>query len=160
MQAGPNALKQIISQSETQSTGLWRRWPTTKMAARWHCVPLIKHLSEQYNSKFWVSSSFWYLPGSSQTPRNVSELGLNIPVFISKKYSSDFEYIAGLVIHMGDFTRGGEWLLKNVTFFFYGETNISLKINIDTKQPTCMYKLRFSRGPHNFCLGLSLVELV
>ena len=34
---------------------------------------------------------------------------------------------------MADFTQGGEWL------FFYGETNISLKINIDSKQPTCMY---------------------
>ena len=42
---------------------------------------------------------------------------------------------------MEDFTQGGEWLLKNVTTFFYGETNISLKINIDGKQPTCRYQL-------------------
>ena len=51
--------------------------------------------------------------------------------------------------HMGDFTQGGEWLLKNVTIFFYGDANSSLKINIDSKQPTCMYQLRFSRGPHD-----------
>ena len=51
--------------------------------------------------------------------------------------------------HMGDFTQGGEWLFKNVIIFLYGETNISLKINIDTKQPTFMYQLRFSRGPHD-----------
>ena len=35
---------------------------------------------------------------------------------------------------MADFTQGGEWLFKNVTIFFYGETNISLKINIDSRQ--------------------------
>ena len=61
--------------------------------------------------------------------------------------------------HMADFTEGGEWLLKNVTIFFYGEIIISLKINIDTKQPTCMYQLRFRRCPHDICSGLSIVEL-
>ena len=45
-------------------------------------------------------------------------------------------------------------------FFFYSETNISLKINIDSKEPLCMYQLRFGRGPHDLFLGLSLVELV
>ena len=50
--------------------------------------------------------------------------------------------------------------LKMSQFFFYGETNISLKINIDTKQPTCMYQLRFSRGPHDLFWGLSIVKLV
>ena len=35
--------------------------------------------------------------------------------------------------HMGDFTWGGEWLLTNITIFYYGETNNSLKINMDTK---------------------------
>ena len=62
--------------------------------------------------------------------------------------------------HFGDFTRGGEWLLKNATIFFYSETDISLKINIDTKEPTCMYQLRFIRGPHDPFWGFSLVELV
>ena len=38
----------------------------------------------------------------------------------------------------------------NGTIFFYAETNISLKINIDRKQPTCMYQLWFSRGPQEF----------
>ena len=47
------------------------------------------------------------------------------------------------------------WELVNVF-----DTNISLKINIVSKQPTCMYQLRFSRGPHDLFLGLSLVELV
>ena len=52
-----------------------------------------------------------------------------------------------------------EWILENV-IFFYDETNISLKINIDSIQPICVYQLRFSRGPHGLFLGLSLVELV
>ena len=43
--------------------------------------------------------------------------------------------------------------------FFYGLTNISLKINIDIKQPTCMYQCKFSRGLHDLFLGLSLVYL-
>ena len=51
--------------------------------------------------------------------------------------------------HMADSTQGGEWLLKNVIILFYGETNISLKINIDSRQPTFIYQLRFSRGPHD-----------
>ena len=46
----------------------------------------------------------------------------------------------------GLFHPGGEWLLKNVSIFFYGDTNISLKIKTDSKQPTCIYQLRFSRG--------------
>ena len=71
-----------------------------------------------------------------------------------------FPHILLLPLYMGDFTRGGEWLLKNVTFFSYSETNISLKINIDTKQPTCMYQLRFRRGPHDLFWRHSLVELV
>ena len=49
--------------------------------------------------------------------------------------------------------------IKNA-IFFYGETNIALKINIDGKQPTCMYQLRFCRGPYDFFLGLLLVEIV
>ena len=40
---------------------------------------------------------------------------------------------------MGDFTQGGEW-----DNFFYGDTYISLNINIDG-----MYQLRVSRGPHD-----------
>ena len=61
---------------------------------------------------------------------------------------------------MGDFTQGGEWLLKSGAIFDYGKIYISLNISIDGSQPTCMYQLRVSRGPHNFCLGLALVELV
>ena len=37
---------------------------------------------------------------------------------------------------------------------------MSLNISIDGSGPTCMYQLRVSRGPHNFGLGLALVELV
>ena len=40
------------------------------------------------------------------------------------------------------------------------QTNISQKINIDSKQTTFIYQLRFSRGPHDLFLGLSLAELV
>ena len=46
-------------------------------------------------------------------------------------------------------STGVEKTLKKCHNFFYGETNISLKINIDTKQPTCIYQLRFSRDPHD-----------
>ena len=60
---------------------------------------------------------------------------------------------------MSDFTQGGEWLFKKWTIFFFGKTYISLKIYIYSKQPTCMYQLGLSRGPHNFFL-LSLVKLV
>ena len=42
-------------------------------------------------------------------------------------------------VYMGNFTQGWEWLLKNGTIFFYREANISLKVNIDSKQPTWMY---------------------
>ena len=63
--------------------------------------------------------------------------------------------------HKANITQGGEWLLKNVIIFFYDETNILLKINIDSKQPICMYQLRFSRGPHDLFFGFFLlVELV
>ena len=44
--------------------------------------------------------------------------------------------------------------------FFHGKVYNSLNISIDGSQPTCMYQLRVSRGPHAFCLGLTLVELV
>ena len=37
---------------------------------------------------------------------------------------------------------------KRHNFFLWGYQYFS-KINIDTKQPTCMYQLRFSRGPHH-----------
>ena len=62
--------------------------------------------------------------------------------------------------HMGDFTQGGEWLLKNVPIFFYGKIQTSMNISIDGLQPTCSYELRVSRGPHNAILGHALVELV
>ena len=62
--------------------------------------------------------------------------------------------------HMGDFTQGGEWLLKNGTIFFYGKIYTSLNISIDGLQPTCRYQLRVSSRPHNFSLGHALVELV
>ena len=35
---------------------------------------------------------------------------------------------------MGDFSQGGEWLLNKAHFFFYGETNISLKTRAETAQ--------------------------
>ena len=60
----------------------------------------------------------------------------------------------------GWFYPGRRMTLKKCHLFFYGETNIPLKINIDSKQPTCMYQLGFSRGPHNIVLGLSVVKLV
>ena len=50
--------------------------------------------------------------------------------------------------------------IKKWDNILHGETNISLKLNIESKQATCMNKLRLSRGPHDFSLGLSLVELV
>ena len=49
---------------------------------------------------------------------------------------------------------------KNGAIFFYGEIYISLNISIDGLQPTCRYQLRVNRGPHDFSLGLALVELV
>ena len=60
----------------------------------------------------------------------------------------------------GWFHPGRRMTPKNGTFFFYGATYISLNMNIDGIQPTFMYPLRVSRGPHDLCLGLSLVELV
>ena len=60
----------------------------------------------------------------------------------------------------GQFHSGRRMTLKKWYNFFYGETNISIKINIDTKQLICMYQLRFSGGPHDLCLGISLVEIV
>ena len=45
-------------------------------------------------------------------------------------------------------------------FFVNGKIYISLNRSIHGSQPTCMYQLRVSRGSHNFCLGLALVELV
>ena len=56
--------------------------------------------------------------------------------------------------------QGRDRLLRNGAIFVYGKIYISLNISIDGSQPTCMYKFRVSRGPHNFCFGLALVELV
>ena len=50
--------------------------------------------------------------------------------------------------------------VKNEKTNLYSETNISLKINIDSKQTTFMYQLRVRRGPHDHFLGLLLFELV
>ena len=50
------------------------------------------------------------------------------------------------MLHMGNFTQGGE-------------TNISLKINFKSKQPTSMYQLRFSRGPHDHFQDFHLLNL-
>ena len=49
---------------------------------------------------------------------------------------------------------------KNDTIFFYGNIYTSLNISNDGLQPACRYQLRVTRGPHNFSLGLALVELV
>ena len=38
--------------------------------------------------------------------------------------------------------------------------NTELNISVDESESTYMYQLRVSRGPHNFSLGLELVELV
>ena len=62
--------------------------------------------------------------------------------------------------HMGDFTQGGEWLLKNIPIFSYGKIQTSINISIDGLQPTYSYQLRISSGPHNAILGHALVELV
>ena len=61
---------------------------------------------------------------------------------------------------MGDFTRGGEELLKQWHYFFYGTIYNSLNISKDRLQPTCRYQFSVCRGPHNFSLGLAIVELV
>ena len=58
------------------------------------------------------------------------------------------------------FTQGGERLLKMNLYFFFGDNHISLNICIDRVQPTCKYYLRVKTGPHDFSLGLALVELV
>ena len=51
--------------------------------------------------------------------------------------------------------------LKSELFFLYGKIYTSLDIRIDGLQSTCMHLIfRVSRGPHNFILGLALVELV
>ena len=63
-------------------------------------------------------------------------------------------------VYMGDFTQGGEWLLKNVPIFSYGKIQTTINISTDGLQPTCSYQLRVSRGPHNAILGHALVELV
>ena len=63
-------------------------------------------------------------------------------------------------LYMGDFTQGGEWLLKNVPIFSYGKIQTSINISIDGLQPTCSYQLRVSRGPHNTILGYAFVKLV
>ena len=52
---------------------------------------------------------------------------------------------------------------KNDLFIFYGWDQW-FKINIDSKQPTCIYQLRFSRGPcdiffHDYFYLLKLVNL-
>ena len=65
-----------------------------------------------------------------------------------------------LILNMGDFTQGGECLLKNVPIFSYGKIQYSINKSIDGLQPTCSYQLRVSRGPHNAILGHALVELV
>ena len=49
------------------------------------------------------------------------------------------------------FFRTNEVILRHI------KTNISLKINIDSKQSICV-SIEVSRGPHDF-FGLSLVEL-
>ena len=61
---------------------------------------------------------------------------------------------------MGDFTQGGEGLLRNVPIFCYGKIQTSINISIDGLQPTCSYQLRVSRSPHNAILGHALVERV
>ena len=61
---------------------------------------------------------------------------------------------------MAVFTQGGEWLLKNGAIYFYGDNHISLNICIDGLQLTCKYQSGVNRGPHDFSLGLALVELV
>ena len=60
----------------------------------------------------------------------------------------------------GDFTRGREWLLKNVPIFFYRKIKTSINISIEGLHPPFRYQLRVSRGPHNTILGHALVELV
>ena len=75
------------------------------------------------------------------------------------KVSSSY-YIVGnsLYAYMGDFNRGGEWLLK-LGLFFYGKIYNLLNISIDGLQATCRYQLKVSRGPQNFSLELAFVEL-
>ena len=61
---------------------------------------------------------------------------------------------------MAGFTQGGEGLLKMELLIFNGEAYISLNISIECLQQNCMYQLRVKSGPHDFCLGLALVEHV
>ena len=64
------------------------------------------------------------------------------------------------LLYMGDFPRGGEWLLKNVPIFFYGKIQTSINTSFDGLQPTCRYQLRVNIGPHHTNLGHAFVELV
>ena len=52
-----------------------------------------------------------------------------------------FQSCQGVWPYMGDFTRSGEWLLKNVPIFFFGKIQTSINISIDGLQQTCMYQL-------------------
>ena len=55
---------------------------------------------------------------------------------------------------------GRRMIRRKVSFFIYGKVYTSLNISIDGLQSICRYQLRVSRGPHIFCLGLALIELV
>ena len=58
----------------------------------------------------------------------------------------------------GLFHPGRRMTLKKCHYFFLGDTNISLKINIYSKQPTCIYQLRFGRGPHDLFLQADQIK--
>ena len=56
-------------------------------------------------------------------------------------------------------TQSGEWLLKNGTIFSTVRL-IFHKIRVcHIVQSACVYQVRVSKGPHDLCLELSLVEL-
>ena len=83
------------------------------------------------------------------------------------------EHTSNVFEQMGEFAYDricpGRWMTPNIgTTFFYGETHIWINISIDGIQPTCMYRLRVSRGPdeqrpkkptHFFCFFWQVLQV-
>ena len=90
-QVGMIRRRLFLQQSEAQSTSLWRGRALPEMAARCRCVLLINNLTAHYNSQFCVSFHFClFWSGITQMTISGSNLGLNIPMFVSKSQCLDF----------------------------------------------------------------------
>ena len=81
-QVGKLRRRLFLQLSETQFTGLRRRRPLPEIAPRWRWVPLIKKMTEHYNSQFCVS--FHYFTGKPKMPLYGSKLVLNILLLFLK----------------------------------------------------------------------------